>query len=189
MLGLVNWLDSIKFVSYFSSKTIFQFRFCTSIFVLLYFFPLPINCLLKFPLLFISALKLEPNWIVSLSQPRLILCCRINPSFICFGMIQQSLPSIKGSLYLKRSRWKSLPENKNISKPILYWNEWMTNLKVSFVYPLLRKVIFYLSFIAYPLIECLWIILFIQTSICESQEWLVLNNLGFLRCSLRQRQK
>ena len=58
------------------------------------------NCLLKSPILFISGLKLEPNWIVSLSQPRLFLYCKINPSLfwndsIIFIKHQEAFDDIK----------------------------------------------------------------------------------------------
>ena len=50
-----------------------------------------------------------------------------------------------------------------------------------FFYSLLRKVFLYLSFIVYSLFKCYWILVFIQTTICESQEWLsVKQYLGFL---------
>ena len=61
------------------------------LFVVSQFVQLLTNYLLKFPLLFINGLKLESNWIVPLSRPRLFLYYRINPNFICFGTIQHTL--------------------------------------------------------------------------------------------------
>ena len=73
------------------SKLCFYLKFCTFVFVFLHSFQFPATYLLKSPLLFISGFKSEPNSIVYMSQPSLFLYYKINPSFICFGTIRQSL--------------------------------------------------------------------------------------------------
>jgi len=80
-------------------------------------------------------------------------------------------------LLKKKERKKSLWENENISKAKLCWNYWTIDLKFSFIYPLLSKVILYLNFIVYiHLLSVIEYLYSFKLLFMKTKSDLVLNN-------------
>ena len=78
-IGLVNWIDAIKLEFYY----VFVMLYFSSLFL---YFHIPlyllINCLMKSPLVVYKWMNVGINWIISLSWPWLILCCRISELYL-----------------------------------------------------------------------------------------------------------